>query len=99
VLPLGIRKATLRVEPGGLERAGVTHVVVVWHHALTFFAKGTLDDLGPLRPQLRQVAELSPYAAEPAGVFEAEDAFFIPFHDFAGVVRPGPLVRIYAVTR
>jgi 4-amino-4-deoxy-L-arabinose transferase-like glycosyltransferase len=97
-LPIGFRKAALRVEPGGLEQAGVTHVITIWHHALTFFAKGTLDDLAPLRARLRQVAEFSPYAGAPAGVFEAEDTFFIPFHEFAGVARPGPLLRVYAVT-
>ena len=98
VLPFGVRKVALRVEPGGLERAGVTHVITVWHHALGYFARGTFDDLGPLRPRLRQVAEFSPYRAGPTGVFEHEDAFFIPFWDFDGVVRPGPLVRVYAVT-
>lgn len=98
VLPAGVRKVPLRAEPGGLERAGVSHVLTVWHHALTFFTHGTVDALGPLAPRLRPVAEFSPYAGPPAGVFEAEDAFFIPFADFAGVVRPGPLVRVYAVT-
>src|SRR5204863_17430 len=64
--------------------------------ALAFFARGTPNDLGDVLPQLRLAAELSPYRAEPAGAFEQEDAFFIPFRGFAGVVRPGPLVRIYA---
>ena len=32
--------------------------------------------------------------ASPA-VFEPGDAYYIPFHGFAGVRRPGPLIRIY----
>jgi hypothetical protein len=96
VLPPTVRRSALRVEPTGLSQAGITHVIVVWHHDLAFFAHGSLDDLGPLRDHVRLVAEFSPFAAGPAGVFENEDAFYIPFYDFAGVVRPGPLVRIYA---
>jgi 4-amino-4-deoxy-L-arabinose transferase-like glycosyltransferase len=97
VLPPTVRRVAPRLEAGALARAGVTHVLLVGHHDLRFFARGSLDDLAPLRNDVRLVQELSPYRGEPAGVFEKEDAFFIPFYDFAGVVRPGPLVRIYAV--
>ena len=97
VLPPTVRRAALQMGPDGLGRAGITHVMTVWHHDLEFFARGSLDDLGPQRDQVRLVHELSPFRGEPAGVFEREDAFFIPFYDHGGVVRPGPLIRIYAV--
>jgi 4-amino-4-deoxy-L-arabinose transferase-like glycosyltransferase len=96
VLPPTVRRATFRPDPAALRAAGVTHVITVWHHALGFFARGTADDLGPVLPTVRLVAEFSPYRGEPAGWFEEEDAFFIPFRGFPGVVRPGPLIRIYA---
>jgi hypothetical protein len=53
--------------------------------------------MATLAPQLRLLATFSPWTDGPAGAFEREDAYYIPFYDFAGVVRPGPLVRIYAV--
>ena len=49
-----------------------------------------------LQPHLRRLAEWSPFTGGPAGGFEDEDAFYVPFYDFVGVERPGPLVRVYA---
>jgi hypothetical protein len=49
-----------------------------------------------LAPHLRLLAEWTPFAAGPAGGFEDEDAYYVPFSDFAGVLRPGPVVRVYA---
>jgi 4-amino-4-deoxy-L-arabinose transferase-like glycosyltransferase len=93
-----IRKVPLRIEPGALDAGKITHVVLVTHDALAFFTHATLGDLGPLVPRLRLVQTFSPFAGEPAGLFEAEDAFYVPFADFRGVVRPGPIVHIYEVT-
>jgi 4-amino-4-deoxy-L-arabinose transferase-like glycosyltransferase len=95
VLPSNVRKVGIQLDPGALARLGIANVLVIWHDDLDFFAHGTLHDLGPLEPQLRRVQEFSPFAGAPAGVFEKEDAFFIPFYDFAGVVRPGPLITVY----
>jgi hypothetical protein len=86
----------MRPDPGAFARSGITHVVTLWHHDLSFFTRGTVEDLGPLARRLRLVAEFSPFAGPPAGVFEREDAYYVPFYGFGGVVRPGPLVRIYA---
>jgi hypothetical protein len=96
VLPPNVRRAPLRLDPAALARDGIAYVVAVWHHDLRLFANGSLEELGALGPALRLVQEFSPFAGQPAGVFEKEDIFFIPFYDFAGVVRPGPLIRIYA---
>jgi 4-amino-4-deoxy-L-arabinose transferase-like glycosyltransferase len=96
VLPPNVRNVPLRLDPAALGGDGITYVVTVWHDDLRLFANGTLESLGPLAPALRLVQEFSPFAGAPAGVFEQEDIFFIPFYDFAGVVRPGPLIRVYA---
>jgi 4-amino-4-deoxy-L-arabinose transferase-like glycosyltransferase len=75
-------------------RAGVTHVVT--HEHRIPFSRLDPKQMAALAPHLRLLVEFSPFTGPPAGGFEDEDAFYIPFYDFAGVVRPGPLVRIYA---
>ena len=46
----------------------------------------------------RRVAEFDPFTPEwQTALFEWGDAYYIPFHGFAGVSRPGPTVRIYAL--
>jgi hypothetical protein len=93
-LPPGIERAPLGLGETDLRRYGVTHVLT-HEHKLRF---STLNEgqMRALRPHLRLLAEFSPYRAGPAGTFEWWDAFYIPLADFDGVVRPGPLVRIYA---
>ena len=93
-LPPGVRRADTNLPVDAYAREGVTHVVT-HEHAIPF---SHLDpqQMARLAPHLRVLQEFSPYADGPAGGFEMEDAFYIPFYDFAGVVRPGPLVRIYA---
>jgi len=73
----------------------VTHVVTHWHHQLTAFSQPPLGQLTAPLPRLQPLAEFSPFTSLPAGEFEQEDAYYVPFFDFAGVVRPGPVVRIY----
>ena len=54
------------------------------------------DVMGALTPHLRLVAEFDPFTARrDEAVFEPGDAYYIPFHGFAGVERPGPHIRIY----
>jgi hypothetical protein len=54
------------------------------------------DVMAALAPHLRLVVELDPFTARrDEAVFEPGDAYYIPFHGFAGVQRPGPLIRIY----
>jgi len=93
-LPPGIRRAGA----GDLARGAVTHVVTHEHHQLPF---SRLDPaaLAALEPHLVPLAEFTPFRDGPAGEFEREDAYYVPFHGFDGVERPGPLVRIYAYRR
>lgn len=80
-----------------LEARGVTHVVVHEHRQLWQFSNPIRAQIDALAPRLSLLAEFSPYASQPAGWFEELDAYYIPFHDFRGVERPGPDIRIYAL--
>jgi 4-amino-4-deoxy-L-arabinose transferase-like glycosyltransferase len=93
-LPPGVRRADTALAVDAYARAGITHVVT--HEHQIPFSHLDPKQMAKLAPHLRLLQEFTPYADGPAGGFEAEDAFYIPFYDFAGVVRPGPLVRIYA---
>jgi 4-amino-4-deoxy-L-arabinose transferase-like glycosyltransferase len=93
-LPPGVRRADASVPVDAYAREGVTHVVT-HDHAIPF-SHVDPQQMAKLAPHLRLLQEFTPYADGPAGGFEMEDAFYIPFYDFAGIVRPGPLVRIYA---
>jgi hypothetical protein len=49
-----------------------------------------------LESRLRLLIEFDPFTPGRAGaVFEAADAYYIPFHRFEAVTRPGPEVRIH----
>ena len=53
-----------------------------------------------LRLRLWLEATFSPFAdgeAPPGVVFETRDAFYVPLAGFDGVVRGGPIIRIYSV--
>jgi 4-amino-4-deoxy-L-arabinose transferase-like glycosyltransferase len=93
-LPPGVRRVDSNLPLDGYAREGVTHVVT-HEHAIPF-SHVDPQQMARLASHVRLLQEFTPYAAGPAGGFEMEDAFYIPFYDFAGVVRPGPLVRIYA---
>jgi 4-amino-4-deoxy-L-arabinose transferase-like glycosyltransferase len=93
-LPPGVRRVDANVPIDAYPREGVTHVVT--HEHTIPFSHLDAKQMAQLAPHLRLLQEFTPYADGPAGGFEMEDAFYIPFYDFAGVVRPGPLVRIYA---
>ncbi len=46
----------------------------------------------------RGLKDFKPFVGDGAGaVFEPADAYYIPFHGFGAVERPGPRVRIYAL--
>lgn len=93
-LPAGIRRVPNTLPIGAYGREGVTHVVT--HEHRIPFSRLDPAVMARLAPHLRLLAEWSPFTDGPAGGFEDEDAFYIPFYDFAGVERPGPLVRAYA---
>ncbi len=78
---------------------GVTWVIT-HEHPLPF--SHLPDEFAALRPALRLEATFSPFAGEtapPTAVFETRDAFYVPLAGFSGVVRGGPLIRIYSVPR
>jgi hypothetical protein len=95
-LPPGVAGSSARPSLDALAADGVTHVVT-HEHPLQF---SRLDPavMAQLAPSLHLVADFSPFAGAPAGGFESEDAYYIPFYHFAGVERPGPHVRIYRLT-
>lgn len=92
-----VRRIALPADGETFRSLGITHVMTVWHHDLGFFSQGSIEQLGSHASELKLAVEMSPFAGPPAGAFEREDAYYIPFHHFSGVVRPGPLLRIYSV--
>jgi len=51
-----------------------------------------------LADHVRLLKDFNPFVGDGAGaVFEPADAYYIPFHGFGAVERPGPRVRIYAL--
>jgi hypothetical protein len=93
-LPPGIVRAPIPLFATDLERWNVEYVVT--HEHQLPFSKLIPRQMQTLTPRLRPLATFSPYRDGPAGGFETQDAYYVPFFDFAGVERPGPLVRIYA---
>jgi hypothetical protein len=72
--------------------------VVTHEHPLSY--SRLPEAFAALKPRLRLESVISPFRDEapPAGtVFEMRDAFYLPLAGFDGVVRGGPLIRIYAV--
>ena len=93
-LPPGVRDAELPLlGDRDLDRRGVTYVVS--HEHPLPFSRPDPAILRRYAARLVPLAEFSPFRGPPAGAYEDLDAYYIPFYDFAGVVRPGPLVRIY----
>jgi hypothetical protein len=92
-LPPQARRAALKLAEKNLDRHGVTHVVT--HEHPLPWSSPLPGQLAAQGDRLEPLATFTPFAAGPTGGFEAHDAHFIPFFDFAGVVRPGPIVRIF----
>jgi len=96
-LPPGVGKATASA-PAQVLASGATYVVTHEHHVLPF-SRVDPEQMAALRDRLELLAEFRPWVGAPAGGFEQEDAYYVPFWDFAGVERPGPDIRIWAVRR
>jgi hypothetical protein len=95
-MPPGIVAAHAKPAPLALAAAGVTHVIV-YDHVLPYLRPDPAA-MAILEPRLRLVAEFDPFTSDwQAALFEWGDAYYIPFHGFSGVSRPGPGVRIYAL--
>ncbi len=96
LIPPGITVRSAKPELSALAARGVTHVIV-YDHVLPYLRpdESAMEILGP---HLRLVAEFDPFTHDRrTALFEWADAYYIPFHGFAGVDRPGPIVRIYAL--
>jgi 4-amino-4-deoxy-L-arabinose transferase-like glycosyltransferase len=94
VLPRGVRGVQADRGAAALEEAGVRYVMTNDHEL--FFSTVDPDLIESLSPRLTLLAEFAPFGEETQPIFETADAFYIPFHGFSGVRRPGPKVRIYA---
>src|SRR5262249_13243674 len=76
-----------------LAAAKVAYVVT---HDHTLFSSHVPPALmATLAPRLHLLADFDPFVPGRAGeaVFEMSDAYYIPFHGFGAVTRPGPHVR------
>jgi 4-amino-4-deoxy-L-arabinose transferase-like glycosyltransferase len=94
MVPRGVRIVQADQGAAALAEAGVSHVMT--HDHELFWSTVDPELLESLSPRLELLAEFTPFGEEARPVFETADAFYIPFHAFSGVQRPGPTVRIYA---
>jgi len=95
-MPPGIEARNVLPEPSALAEAGIGYVLT-HDHPLRF---SHLDPqaMQALAPRLHLLVEFDPFVGDgAAAVFEPTDAYYIPFHGFGAVVRPGPRIRIYAL--
>ena len=75
---------------------GVTHVLT--HDHVLAYSHVDPATIGALTPYLRLLVEFDPFVpGRHDALFEQGDAYYIPLNGFGAVVRPGPLIRIYAV--
>lgn len=93
--PPGISVASVRADPESLKQAGVGYVLT--HEHVLFSSRVDPAVFERLAPWLTLLVDFDPFTpGAPAAIFEARDAYYVPFHDFDGVTLPGPRVRIYA---
>lgn len=93
-IPASLQPVAARPEASDLAKMRVRYLVVHDHE----LAYSTADEaaLERLAPRLTLVAEFRPFDPSRASpVFEASDAYYVPFHGFSGVERGGPRIRIY----
>jgi hypothetical protein len=94
MVPRGVRIVQASQGAAALEEAGVRYVMT--HDHELFWSTVDPDLIESLSPRLTLLKEFAPFGGESRPIFETADAFYIPFHAFSGVQRPGPKVRIYA---
>jgi hypothetical protein len=94
MVPRRVRIVQADQGAAALEEAGVRYVMT--HDHELFWSTVDPDLIESLSPRLTLLAEFAPFGEETRPIFETADAFYIPFHAFSGVQRPGPRVRIYA---
>ncbi len=77
-----------------LEQERVQYVVTHDHELR--FSTVDRERLTSLEPRLKLLATFDPAVPGTSGaVFESADAYYIPFHGFHAVERPGPKIEIY----
>jgi hypothetical protein len=92
----GMRLATVKPDIESLQQAGVGYVLT--HEHVLFSSRVDPAVIERLGPYLRLVADFDPSVpGRDDAIFEARDAYYVPFHGFGAVTRPGPRVRIYAI--
>ena len=95
-MPPGIEARHAVPEPGALAAAGIGYVLT--HDHPLPFSHVDPEVMEGLADHVRLLKDFNPFVGDGAGaVFEPADAYYIPFHGFGAVERPGPRVRIYAL--
>jgi hypothetical protein len=95
-MPPGIRQSGRPIDPEDPRAHGATHVLT--HDHVLAFSHVDEEKMAALAPQLELLATFDPFVeGRRDAIFEPSDAYYIPFHGFGSVVRPGPLIRIYAL--
>lgn len=95
--PKESRVVVFGLDPTSLEEADVDYVVT--HDHPLYFSSVDRSALEALAPRIRRLVEFDPREGardEGEPVFEETDAYYIPFHGFDRVARPGPHIEIYA---
>jgi hypothetical protein len=91
-LPPTVRRVEVPLGETDFDRHGIDYVVT--HEHLLPFSQVNAAQARVLAERCTRLVEFSPFAGAPGGGFEILDAYYVPFYDFAPVVRPGPLVRV-----
>lgn len=93
-IPGRLKRVEAKPEKSALEGNRVRYLVT--HDHDLFFSTVNPEVMKRLAPRLTLEADFQPFDPTRARpVFEAADAYYIPFHGFSGVDRPGPHVRVY----
>lgn len=95
-MPSGVQALNVQPDDERLATGQASHLLT--HDHVLFPSRVDPEAMAALAPRLRILVEFDPF--RPGGreraIFEEADAYYIPFHNFAAVERPGPLIRIYA---
>jgi hypothetical protein len=99
-LPSGVHGVT--APDGPLSAATLDELeptfVLTHGHPEVRYSVADAATIDPVRDRVSLVWELDPFVAgEPPGLYEPQDALYMPLRGFAGVRQPGPLIRIYRV--
>ena len=99
-MPTGVRLVTAPegpLTPETLDESHASFVLTHWHPRLPFSA-GTPEMLAPVAGRLTEVFDLDPFVpgVDP-GLYEPQDALYMPLRGASGVKQPGPRIRIYRV--